>query len=64
MAVELDSYVGVRELGKALGLSRNGVLSLCRKGVLPEGRKLGHSRRWRVADVNEALASVGTERRA
>lgn len=52
---KLSSYVGVRELSEALGLSRTGVYELCRRGELPQGIKLGHSRRWNVQEVSEFL---------
>lgn len=52
---KLSSYVGVRELSEALGLSRSGVYTLCKRGDLPQGIKLGHSRRWNVQEVSEFL---------
>ena len=52
---ELGSYVGVRELSRALGLSRTGIYTLCRRGELPQGIRLGHSRRWNVQEISEFL---------
>ena len=52
---ELGSYVGVRELSRALGLSRTGIYTLCRRGELPQGIRLGHSRRGNVQEISEFL---------
>ena len=53
---ELDRYVSPKELARALGLSRETLYGLMRRGILPEGAKLGRSRRWRVSDIQAALA--------
>ena len=52
---DLSSYVGIRELSRALSLSRTGIYALCRRGELPQGIRLGHSRRWNVREVQAWL---------
>lgn len=58
MHEQLDAYVDAKELSKSLSLSRTAIFNLARKGVLPRGLKLGHSRRWRLSEVQEALANA------
>lgn len=53
--MELSSYVNATTIAKSLGISRVGLLSLVKRGEFPAGVKLGHSRRWSVAQVNEWL---------
>ena len=55
---ELDTYVDAKTLSKALGLSRTGINNLSKKGILPAGIKLGHSRRWKLSEVKAALANA------
>ncbi len=50
-----DSYIDIRALQEALGLSRAGIIGLCKKGQLPNGFKVGRSRRWAVSEVNAWL---------
>ena len=59
--MELSSYVNATTLAKSLGISRVGLLSLVKRGEFPAGVKLGHSRRWNVAQVNEWLSRKGNE---
>ena len=56
MDEKLDRFLKPVELAKALGVSRCTVYALVRKGVLPQGVRLGRSRRWRVADIQDALS--------
>lgn len=55
MSNKIDEYISAVELAKALSISKGTVYGLCRQGILPEGMKLGRSRRWRVVDVQKAL---------
>ena len=55
---QLEQYVKVTEIAKALNISRGAVLNLVRKGILPQGVKLGHSRRWLLSDVLDALQAM------
>lgn len=52
---ELGAFVNAKELSRALGLSRTGLYSLCRRGELPAGIRIGHSRRWCVSEVKDWL---------
>ena len=38
-----DSYVSIRALQEALGLSRAGILGLIKQGKMPGGLKIGKS---------------------
>ena len=53
--MELSSYVNAKTLAKSLGISRVGLLSLVKRGEFPAGVKLGHSRRWSVAQISAWL---------
>lgn len=54
----LGEFLTVTELSKSLRVSRSCIYGLVRRGILPSGLKLGHSRRWCVADVQTALDSM------
>ena len=52
----LDEYVTVKQLQQELNMSRSSIYQLCRRGILPQGIRLGRSRRWSIADIQAALA--------
>lgn len=58
---ELDTYLNSKQLSKALGLSRSGIFSLVRRGILPKGILIGRSRRWNMAELQTFLKE-GTKR--
>lgn len=61
MNTELDSYVTASDLAKSLGIARSSLYGFIRRGLLPKGIRLGHSRRWCVADVRAWLEQKGGE---
>ena len=52
---ELGIFLNAKELSRTLGISRSGLFQLVRRGELPAGVKLGHSRRWQVSEVRDWL---------
>lgn len=56
---ELGTFLSAKELSRALGLSRTGLYSLCKRGELPAGIRIGHSRRWCVSEVKNWLSKKG-----
>ena len=55
---ELERYLTAAELASTLGVSRSNIFKLAKRGLLPRGLKLGHSRRWSVSDVQQALSAM------
>lgn len=55
---QLDSYVTAKQLAQSLGLSKSGFYSLYKRGVIPSGVKIGHSRRWNVSEVKAVLSAM------
>ena len=56
-----DSYVSIRALHEALGLSRAGILGLIKQGKMPGGLKIGKSRRWAVSEIQAWLEQQARE---
>ena len=52
---ELDVFMNAQQLSQALGISRSGLFQLVRRGALPKGYRLGHSRRWCLREVKQWL---------
>ena len=52
------SYITASEVAQILQVTRSTVYNLVRKGILPAGIKLGHSRRWKLSEVKAALANA------
>ena len=50
-----DTFITAAQLARMLNLSRGTVYVMRKKGILPEGRKLGSARRWSMAELNEFL---------
>lgn len=57
----LGEYVTANELAKSLRVSRSCIYGLIKRGVLPSGLKLGHSRRWPLSAVEQALGVMKGE---
>ena len=51
----LDEYVTAKQLAQILGLSKSGFYALYKRGEIPRGVKIGHSRRWRVTEFQAWL---------
>ena len=51
----LDEFVTAKQLAQILGLSKSGFYALYKRGEIPRGVKIGHSRRWRVKDFQAWL---------
>ena len=51
----LTEYLTANELAQSLKVSRSCIYGLVRQGILPSGLKLGHSRRWPLSAVEQAL---------
>ena len=58
---EIGQYLSAIQLSQALSVSRSCILSLAQRGILPEGIKIGRSRRWRLDDVKRVLNQLNTE---
>ena len=54
----LGEYVTANELAKSLRVSRSCIYGFVKRGVLPPGLKLGHSRRWPLLAVQQALGDM------
>ncbi len=48
-------YVDAKTLAQHLGLSKIGLLVMAKRGDFPRGIKIGHARRWNIAEVKEWL---------
>lgn len=55
----MDNYVPVQGVAQYLGVSRNTVHVLVKRGILPCGVKLGRSRRWKLSDIERAVEGIG-----
>ena len=52
---KLNTYATAKQLAQLLGLSRSGLYALCKRGQIPQGIKIGHSRRWNIAEFQAWL---------
>lgn len=52
---EVGAFMNAQQLSQALGISRSGLFQLVRRGALPAGYMIGHSRRWCLDEVKEWL---------
>ena len=52
-----DKYVTANQIAEMLNLSRGSVYTMRKKGILPEGRKIGGVRRWNMAELQSFLKS-------
>lgn len=50
-----DTYITASQLGRMLNLSRGSIYNMRRRGILPEGRKIGHVRRWSLTELDAFL---------
>lgn len=50
-----DIYVSANEIARMLKLSRGSIYNMRRRGILPEGRKIGHVRRWSLSELSTFL---------
>jgi len=50
-----EVYITMNDLTAMLKVSRTGILGLIRKGILPQGIKLGKIKRWPLSTVQECL---------
>jgi excisionase family DNA binding protein len=46
-----NALIGSKELARLLGVSLRTLDTLHKKGSLPPDIRIGHQRRWRVADI-------------
>lgn len=51
----LDLYLSALDITKALGICRSGLFSLIKRGLFPQGVKIGRSRRWALSEIKEYL---------
>ena len=54
----LEKYCTASELARSLGVSRSVIYVWVRRGLIPQGLKIGHVRRWRVSEVRKALEEM------
>lgn len=52
---ELGAFMNAQQLSQTLGISRSGLFQLVRRGALPQGYRLGHSRRWLLSEIMDWL---------
>ena len=57
----LDTYLNVKHLKEALGISRAGLNTLIKSGEFPAGIKIGRSRKWGLSEVQAWIASKKQE---
>lgn len=50
-----DQYVTAMQIAEMLNLSRGSVYTMRKKGILPEGKKIGGVRRWNMAELQSFL---------
>ena len=50
-----DEYISASQLGQMLNLSRGAIYTMRRKGILPDGVKLGGVRRWSLTELQSFL---------
>lgn len=50
-----DRYITASELADMLQLTRVSIYNMRRRGVLPEGKKIGGVRRWNVREIREFM---------
>ena len=52
---EVGVFMNAQQLSQALGISKSGVFQLVRRGAVPKGYQVGHSRRWCFDEVRDWL---------
>lgn len=50
-----EKYVSASEIARMLNLSRGSIYTMRKKGILPEGKKIGGVRRWNMAELQSFL---------
>ena len=50
-----NMYITANELAEMLHLTRGSVYTMRRKGILPEGKKIGGVRRWSAKEIQEFM---------
>ena len=50
-----DTYVSANEIARMLNLSRGTVYTMRKRGILPEGRRIGGVRRWSLTELQSFL---------
>lgn len=58
---EIGQYLSAKELAEILGISKSCFFALVRRGVLPKGVRIGHSRRWAASDIERALQDMALQ---
>lgn len=53
--MEENRYITASELADMLHLTRVSVYSMRKRGLLPEGKKIGGVRRWNVREIQEFM---------
>ena len=51
----LDEFVTAKQLAQILGLSKSGFYALYKRGEIPRGIRIGHSRRWKLTEFQAWL---------
>ena len=50
-----NMYITANELADMLHLTRVSVYNMSKKGILPEGKKIGGVRRWNVREIQNFM---------
>lgn len=50
-----DTYISANDIARMLNLSRGTVYTMRKRGILPEGRRIGGVRRWNMAELQSFL---------
>ena len=50
-----DTYISANEIARMLNLSRGTVYTMRKRGILPEGRRIGGVRRWSLTELQSFL---------
>lgn len=48
---KLTELINVQEISRAYGITKSGIFNLIKQGKFPAGVKIGGSRRWNPAEV-------------
>ena len=49
--IQLTELINVQEISRAYGITKSGIFNLIKQGKFPAGVKIGGSRRWNPAEV-------------
>ena len=57
----LTHLIDVKEISRAYGITKSAIFNLVKNGKFPEGYKIGGSRRWNPAEVENWVKKQSKE---